>query len=151
MWPRATSSSCPLARQTPTTTSIPTSTDMACNCTSSTLLDAGAWMIVPVEGSAVARVRALEGWGTLSVRDATWKKTAHGFSVRVRVLLPPLPDEYPGGTYPVSIDVLVNETVPPGRRRRRGQLVLSGAQGEFVYLRGDRHHGSRLVSLMIRD
>jgi hypothetical protein len=36
------------------------------------------------------------------------------------------------------LDVLVNETVP-GRERRRGQLVLSGGRGEFVYLRGDRH------------
>jgi hypothetical protein len=34
--------------------------------------------------------------------------------------------------------VIINETAP-GRERRRGQLVLSGARGEFVYLRGDRH------------
>jgi hypothetical protein len=47
-------------------------------------------------------------------------------------------------------DVLVNETAP-GRERRRGQLVLSGAQGEFVYLRGDRHDSPRLIPLMILD
>ena len=37
-----------------------------------------------------------------------------------------------------ALDVVVNETAP-GRERRRGQLVLCGAAGEFVYLRGDRH------------
>jgi hypothetical protein len=115
-----------------------------------TLFDAGAWVIVPEERSAAARVRAIDGWGTLSARNATWKKTARGFSVRVGVPLPPLPAEYPAGAYPVSIDVIVNETVP-GRDRRRGQLVLSGGHGEFVYLRGDRHDGSGLVSLLIRD
>ena len=35
------------------------------------------------------------------------------------------------------LDVLVNE-IAPGRERRRGQLVLSGARGERAYLRGDR-------------
>jgi hypothetical protein len=68
----------------------------------------------------------------------------------VRVALPPLPAEYPKGAYPVSIDVLVNDAAP-GRERRRGQLVLSGAQGEFVYLRGDRHDGARLLPFMIVD
>jgi hypothetical protein len=56
--------------------------------------------------------------------------------------------EYPAGSYPVSLDVLVNETAP-GRERRRGQLVLSGAHGEFVYLRGDRHDRNRLLPFMI--
>jgi len=113
-----------------------------------TFFDGGAWMIVPERGSTGARVRPLDGWGTLEMRGATWEKTADGFSIRVRVGLPPLPPEYPRGVYPVSIDVLVNETVP-GRERRRGQLVLSGAQGEFVYLRGDRHEPGRLVPLLV--
>ncbi len=39
---------------------------------------------------------------------------------------------------PFHFDLIVNER-PPERERRRGQLVLSGARGEFVYLRGDRH------------
>jgi hypothetical protein len=115
-----------------------------------THVDGGAWMIVPDSGSPEARVRPLEGWGALAVRSATWSRTVTGFSVRVRVGLPPLPAGYPAGAYPVSIDVLVNESAP-GRARRRGQLVLSGAQGEFVYLRGDRHDPSRLVPLMILD
>lgn len=115
-----------------------------------TLFDAGAWMIVPEAESAAARVRAIDGWGTLQATNATWEKTTRGFSVRVRVALPPLPAEYPRGMYPFLIDVLVNETAP-GRERRRGQLVLSGGRGEFIYLRGDRHDPSRLVGLVIRD
>jgi hypothetical protein len=34
-------------------------------------------------------------------------------------------------------DLVVNE-ISPDRDRRRGQLVLHGARGEWVYLRGDR-------------
>jgi hypothetical protein len=115
-----------------------------------TPLDGGAWTIVPEEGRSTARVRMLEGWGTLVVRSATWARTEVGFSIGVRVALPPLPDDYRKGAYPLSIDVLVNETAP-GRERRRGQLVLSGAQGEFVYLRGDRHDAARLLPLIIVD
>jgi hypothetical protein len=50
----------------------------------------------------------------------------------------------------LALDLLVNETAP-GRARRRGQLVLSGADGEFVYLRGDRHDPSRLPGFIITD
>jgi hypothetical protein len=113
-----------------------------------TMFDGGAWMVVPTEGESAARARQLPGWGSLVMRGATWRRTADGFSVTTRVALPPLPDASPRGAYPLSIDVLVNETAP-GRERRRGQLVLSGAHGEFVYLRGDRHDVRRLVPLMI--
>ena len=44
----------------------------------------------------------------------------------------------------IGVDVLVNE-IAAGRARRRGQLVLSGARGEFVYLRSDRHDRERLL------
>ena len=44
--------------------------------------------------------------------------------------------------------VIINETVR-GRGRRRGQLVMSGARGEFVYLRGDRHAADRLVPMIV--
>jgi hypothetical protein len=37
----------------------------------------------------------------------------------------------------IALDVLVNE-MSGDRQRRRGQLVLSGASGDRVYLRGDR-------------
>jgi hypothetical protein len=47
---------------------------------------------------------------------------------------------------PFGFDLIVNETAP-GRERRRGQLVLSGARGEFVYLQGDRHDPERFVHM----
>jgi hypothetical protein len=68
----------------------------------------------------------------------------------VRIALPPLPRSHARGAYPLWLDVLVNDAVV-GRKRRRGQLVLSGARGEFVYLRGDRHDGSRLLPFMLGD
>ncbi|MGZ9246298.1 MAG: heparinase II/III domain-containing protein [Gemmatirosa sp.] len=48
----------------------------------------------------------------------------------------------------VLVDVLVNE-MPSGRERRRGQLVLSGAEGGFVYLQGDRHAAARCVPVVL--
>ena len=47
-----------------------------------------------------------------------------------------------------GLDVLVNDA-EPGRLRRRGQLVMSGADDEFVYLRGDRHDPSRLIPFSV--
>jgi hypothetical protein len=41
--------------------------------------------------------------------------------------------------------------MPTTRRRRRGQLVLGGAPGEFVYLRGDREERDRLVRFTVLD
>ena len=113
-----------------------------------TLFDGGAWILLPEQGATIARVRPLEGWGTLEMRGATWAKTPDGFSIRARAGLPPLPAEFQNGAFPVLVDVLVNETAP-GRERRRGQLVMSGAQGEFVYLRGDRHDPAKLVPLLV--
>lgn len=115
-----------------------------------TITDAGAWVIVPDANSKAARTRPLAGWGTLAVRGATWTRTGDGFSMRIRIALPPLPDAGADGEYPLLLDVLVNETAA-GRLRRRGQLVLSGARGEFVYLRGDRHHAAMLLPFMIGD
>jgi hypothetical protein len=50
----------------------------------------------------------------------------------------------------VDLDLIVNEK-PPGRERRRGQLLLSGASGEFVYLRGDRHEVARLLRFSLKN
>ena len=113
-----------------------------------TITDAGAWVIVPEANSQAARIRPLAGWGTLAIRAATWTRTIDGFVMQIRIALPPLPAADAGGDYPLLLDVLVNETAA-GRMRRRGQLVLSGARGEFVYLRGDRHHSAMLLPFMI--
>ncbi|MFI5310574.1 MAG: heparinase II/III family protein [Gemmatimonadales bacterium] len=108
--------------------------------------DGGAWVIVPEPGQAEARVRPVAGWGALELRRASWRRTPEGFDVRVHVAL----GERVASGIPVLLDVLINETAP-GRERRRGQLVLSGAEGEFVYLRGDRHDRSRGVMLLVEE
>jgi hypothetical protein len=38
-----------------------------------------------------------------------------------------------------------------GRERRSGQLVLSGGNGEWIYLRGDRQPAHRLIPFRISD
>ena len=97
-----------------------------------------AWMLVPERDSERVRVRATAGASVPGPR-AQWKPTAHGYEMEIDIVPTPL-----------ALDVIVNE-MPRGRERRRGQLVMSGADGEFVYLRGDRHDEERLVPLRTDD
>jgi hypothetical protein len=98
----------------------------------------GAWSIGPERDSSNAHVRNVGAWGVESARPlrAEWSRTAEGYEISADF---PLEDD-------ASIDVIVND-IAPGRTRRRGQLVLSGARGEFVYLRGDRHDPARLIPI----
>jgi hypothetical protein len=101
----------------------------------------GGWLMVPWPDSADVGVRPIEGWGAgLDVR-ARWRPTSAGYTLSAQIALPPDQSD-------VALDVIVNETAP-GRLRRRGQLVLSGAQGEFAYLRGDRHDRTRLLRFIL--
>lgn len=109
-----------------------------------TPLGRGAWMLVP-DAAASVRVRSIPDWGAHPPPTARWRDHEDGYEMRVDV---PLPDAQGAGEYPIDVDVIVNETIG-GRERRRGQLVLSGGRGEFVYLRGDRHDVARLVPLMV--
>jgi hypothetical protein len=102
----------------------------------------GAWVLVPNLADTSVRVRMIAGWADLPPPVATWRRTRHGYSVDVDLPLDQLLSRQ------IELDVLVNETCP-GRERRRGQLVLSGAAGEFAYLAGDRHDPARLLSLTI--
>jgi len=102
----------------------------------------GGWMLIPEPGSETMRVRGIDGWRDLGAPRGSWRPWRTGWEARVEI---PLDDE--SSTH-VDLDVLINETVR-GRARRRGQLVLSGADGEFVYLRGDRHDPARLLPLRI--
>jgi Heparinase II/III-like protein len=102
----------------------------------------GAWVLVPNPADRSVRVRAIAGWADLPPPVATWLRTPDGYSVDVAIPL----DE--GSARHIELDVLVNET-SSGRERRRGQLVLSGGAGEFVYLAGDRHDPARLLPLTI--
>jgi hypothetical protein len=87
--------------------------------------------------------RKVDGWtNDLSV-DAKWRPTSSGYRLEATIHID-------GRTPEFSLDVLINEVVS-GRARRRGQLVLSGADGEFVYLRGDRQDPSRLLRFSLTN
>jgi hypothetical protein len=103
----------------------------------------GGWLLVPREHTDEVEQRLIEGWQQGLTVQATWQPTTDGWNLTATIALPP-------GTREIALDVLVNETAP-GRERRRGQLVLSGAQGEFVYLRGDRHDASHLLRFTVPD
>ena len=92
-------------------------------------------LLVP-EGNAVS-ARPVDGWGNNLEVTAQWRPTASGYHLVAELRLAPQAAE-------LLLEVVVNETVA-GRERRRGQLVLSGAAGEFVYLRGDRSDATRLL------
>jgi hypothetical protein len=101
------------------------------------------WLLVPVAGSTEVARREVDGWRSDIRPASTWTPVGEGYSLSVRVPLP-------AGGREVALDVLVNETAA-GRERRRGQLVLSGADDEFVYLRGDRHDPERLLHFALPD
>ncbi|HEY5062817.1 MAG TPA: hypothetical protein VII52_14855, partial [Gemmatimonadaceae bacterium] len=104
------------------------------------------WMLVPWGDSTVVRARPIEGSGApvessgapLELR-ATWRASDHGY--RMHIDVHPIPE---------MLDVVINE-MPRGRVRRRGQLVMSGALGEFAYLRGDRQEPERMIRLHVTD
>ncbi|HEY2026594.1 MAG TPA: heparinase II/III family protein [Gemmatimonadaceae bacterium] len=101
------------------------------------------WLLVPEPRSSNVAVRPIDGWRGDVELQATWRPTDAGYALAVRLRLP-------GGVRELGLDVLVNE-IAPNRERRRGQLVLSGAAGEFVYLRGDRHDPERLLHFVLPD
>jgi hypothetical protein len=103
----------------------------------------GGWLLVPDPASRDVGVRAIEGWEKGLSVSAKWEPTESGYSLVAEV-------DLQMGTTDVALDVIVNETSPE-RERRRGQLVLSGAREEFVYLRGDRHDVARLLRFVIAD
>ncbi|HEX5970337.1 MAG TPA: heparinase II/III family protein [Gemmatimonadaceae bacterium] len=103
----------------------------------------GGWLLVPRSGTDEVEQRPVEGWTGGLRLDAGWREVEDGWELEATIGLP-------GNVTDVGFDLLVNETAP-GRARRRGQLVLSGADGEFVYLRGDRHDATRLLRFALPD
>ena len=85
--------------------------------------------------------RPIEGWSVEADVNAEWRRTATGYCLTATLDLGCAAPE-------VRIDVIVNETTPD-RSRRRGQLLLSGGAGEFVYLRGDRDDPARLLRFIL--
>ncbi|MDQ3516791.1 MAG: heparinase II/III-family protein, partial [Gemmatimonadota bacterium] len=100
-----------------------------------------AWLIVPESAQLRPRVREIEGSHPHIPLDAAWLKTEGGYQITLTIPLQALGDQ---ASTRFSLDVIVND-MAPDRERRRGQLVLSGGAGEFVYLRGDRHDASRFL------
>lgn len=103
----------------------------------------GAWLLVPRVGGDAVWITPVTGWAPGPEVEARWRPTLTGYQLDARVALP-------RGCTTVALDLLINETAPD-RARRRGQLVLSGAEGEFVYLRGDRHDRHRHLRFTIPD
>ncbi|MGI9076101.1 MAG: heparinase II/III domain-containing protein [Gemmatimonadaceae bacterium] len=99
------------------------------------------WLIVPEHAQPRPRLREIDGSRSGVPLDARWKKTDTGYQITLCVPLRALGDQCPAR---FSLDVIVND-MAPDRQRRRGQLVMSGGAGEFVYLRGDRHDASRFL------
>ncbi|HEY0996469.1 MAG TPA: hypothetical protein VGD77_10805, partial [Gemmatimonadaceae bacterium] len=97
----------------------------------------GGWRL-PLRPGGVVEPGHVAGWGTLAPRDPQWRQTPRGYELSLMLPIPA------AGRREIALDLLVND-LGPGRARRRGQLVLGGADGEWTYLRGDRHDPARLV------
>ncbi len=100
-----------------------------------------AWLAIPERDFSHTRIRRISGSSDAPTLTAVARVTAHGYEIRFALPRAALCAE-------LSIDVLVNE-MSPGRQRRRGQLVLSGARGDRVYLRGDRQPLDRFLRVRL--
>ncbi len=103
------------------------------------------WLAVPVPGGSSVRVHEIDGMRQGLPISAAWKVTPTGYAVRFFLSLAALGG---GPEYPLLLDVLVNE-MGRDRERRRGQLAMSGSDGGFVYLRGDRHEPERMLPFRV--
>ncbi len=109
-------------------------------------LGGSSWLAVPEAQAPNVRVTSRHAQsGCAPTVHATWAPTSSGYGLRITI-----PQNELTQREPILGDVIVNETLP-GRERRRGQLVLSGARGEWVYLRGDRQDSSRFFNFVVAD
>ncbi len=102
---------------------------------------AGAWNSVIAVPDGVA-VRMTVASGSDDGLTARWTARPGGYDL---CFVLPWPDHWPA----FAFDLCVNE-MPAGRERRRGQLVLSGANGESAYLRGARQGPDRAVTILFQ-
>ena len=103
-----------------------------------------AWLAVPVESSSEVRIHVPDGARRDVHLAASWRRTSLGYTMELRL---PVAAFEAGGEGEITMQVVVND-MAPGRERRRGQLVVSGGAGEWVYLRGDREsaaHARRFI------
>jgi hypothetical protein len=104
-----------------------------------------SWLLVPEPLDGRVRASVRDDASSLPL-DATWSRTEQQWTLLVRIPRNALgaPDAQFG------LDVIVNE-MPPGRERRRGQLVLSGAGSGWAWLRGDRQDRDALLPMRVGD
>ena len=100
------------------------------------------WLIRPSRDGS-PRIRPLTR-DALSI-DVSTLVHATSWSARIALPLGAAADASP---YSIALGVSINE-IPPERERRLGQLVLGGAEGEWVYLRGDRDDPSKFIPIVI--
>ncbi|MEO8200265.1 MAG: heparinase II/III family protein [Gemmatimonadota bacterium] len=102
------------------------------------------FLLVPESHGRGLRVSPAGGTlGESAMVRGAWTGTPEGYRITCAVR--------PGWTFhehePFDFDLLVNE-MRPGRERRAGQMVWSGANG-WVYLRGDRQDAKRFGALRL--
>jgi hypothetical protein len=102
-----------------------------------------AWLAIPEHGFARTRVRQTAGGTGAPPLAAHSRQIPGGYEIRFAI-----PRSALSSTF--ALDVLVNE-MSADRQRRRGQLVLSGARGDRVYLRGDRQPLQHFVLLRLPE
>jgi hypothetical protein len=102
-----------------------------------------AWLAIPEHGFSRTRVRQTAGGSDAPELTAESREIIGGYEVRFAIprnALCPV----------IALDVLVND-MSADRQRRRGQLVLSGARGDRVYLRGDRQPLDRFIRVRLPE
>ena len=93
------------------------------------------FLVVPEDGSNLRVSPAGGTAGTPEMVTGSWEPAAAGYRVTAGFALPGWDLLAAGDT--IGFDLVVNE-MRPGSERRAGQLVW-GADGGWVWLRGDRH------------
>jgi hypothetical protein len=106
-----------------------------------------SWVLVPVADSNEVRVRSRESAGSPVELEADWRLTTEGYRIRCRLARGA---RGLGADRDFMVNVVVNE-MPRDRERRRGQLVATGSNEEWVYLRGDREETRRMLAFKIVD
>ena len=104
------------------------------------------WVLVPEADTDRVRITSRAVGAPAPALHASWQHTSGGYALRAAI-----PRSSLGGRSDTFLlGVIVNETSAT-RERRRGQLVLGGSDGEFVYLRGDRLPADRHLAFVIAD
>lgn len=101
-----------------------------------TTLRRAGWLLVPRPRIDRMRISASGRTDVGVTPNAEWTLTPTGYTVHCTIPLIPL-GLGRDGQERFWMDIAINE-MSPERERRRGQLLLSGSRGEFLYLQGDR-------------